>query len=189
MVKIVKSAPMGVPDIVRFHDLTNPGAGLVGGAGQAPASVSPLTVAKDAVNSVDQWINIADKGITMLGRVDSILERVQGIQQRQGMMPPGPGPAQVPAQLERLPPGATRINSDPVIPPQDPAGDPPGPEPAALMTEPASGSPVDVGGIVQVLDMISMGQPGITVEEMSAAIKRNPAQVQHLLNVFLAGRK
>lgn len=191
MVKVIKTAPMGAPDIVRFHDLTGSGTAPaynpVGVTGAAP---SPLVVAKDAVNSIDSWINIADKGITMLGRVDSILARVQTLQRPGQQQQQGPGaPAQQPAPtMLHAPPADMQVNADPdyrnapapVPVQQAPPGDLPGPA-----AGPAPGVPLDA--IVRALDMIATGSPGITVEQLSAGIKRNPVQVQHILDAFAAG--
>ncbi len=186
MVKVVKVAPMGVPDIVKFSDLVG-GSGASSTAPAAvPEPVSAFGAARDAVNGIDQWINLADKGISMLGRVDSILSRVQTLQGR------GPGPAPVPhgpapVQPIAAAPPDMMVNADPAYAAPAPAD--PAPVPVPVETLPARGQApqVPVGVIIQALDTVERMQPGITVLQLSDSIKRNPDQVQRLLDVFAAG--
>lgn len=204
MVKTVKVASMGVPEIVKFSDLTGTGPGVPAVPGAASAAPNPLVMAKDAVNNIDQWINIADKGITLLGRVDSILSRVQTLQ-RPGQQQ-GPGPAQVPAGPLMTAPAGMVVNADPqyqaqqAAPAPAPAGDPAAipvivdgkPQmmtPEQMVSHNAKAHPVPVNVIVQALDTVEKLQPGISVAQLSESIKRNPVQVQHLLDAFAGSMK
>lgn len=184
---------MGNPaaaEIVRFRDLMGtpqPGPAAVQGVAEAP---DLLSSAKGAVNTLDQYIKLADQGVTMFGRIDSILSRVQQIRSGpQGPAPGrGPGPAQLPPGALMEAPAGMCFNADQVrsvpqpVAVQPPAGDLPAPAPGPASAQPAPKIPL--GAIVQALDMIAAAQPGVTVADLSAAIKRNPNEVQHLLDTF-----
>jgi hypothetical protein len=181
---MVKIVPMGIPkgpEIVTLESLTRPATGISPGVG---GTVSPLQAATETVNALDKYISLADRGVSLLGRVDSILQRAQDL--RPHGSPAGPGPVQ---HLERLPPGATRINSDPpvIIPvPEAPIAAPvpviqPGP------VNPPQGISLDQ--VIMVLGVIEGMQPGITVAELRASIERQPEAVQRLIEAYTGAVK
>jgi len=190
MVKVVTPAAMGVPDIVKFADLTRTGPA----PGTPGAPINALATAKEAVNSIDDWIKIADKGVTLLGRVDSILGRVQAIQGNQRpQQQQGPGPVQQPPprMIQAAPPDMV-VNADPAFQQQQAA-----PAPVQVQQPPQADPQLPAAGpgrvpvhvIVQALDTVEKLQPGITAAQLSDSIKRNPEQVQRLLDVFAGQMK
>lgn len=198
MVKQIKVVPMGNPaaaEIVRMRDLVGSPQSVPAGVTEVAQAPDLYSSAKGAVNTLDQYIKLADQGVTMLGRLDSIFSRVQQI--RAGPQAPapgrGPGPAQLPPGPLMEAPAGMMINADPAhrAPPpvaaQPLPADPPAPAPAPASAAPAPKIPL--GAIVQALDMIAGAQPGVTVADLSAAIKRNPNEVQHLLDTFAGSMK
>jgi hypothetical protein len=175
MVKIVKPAAAG-PEIVTLQDLMR-------GPPVATATAQPagaLHQAQDAVNQMDKWISLADRGLGMLGKVDSIMSRVQAMQ---GRAPPaqrdqrGPAPDQ---GIVMMPPGERGpINADhagqapPGDPPATPAGRPQG---------------VDIRQIIGALDMIAKSTPGITVEQLAESMKHQPEACQRVLDAARSGK-
>jgi hypothetical protein len=186
MVKIVKAAPMGVPDIIRFHDLT----AIPAQAAPPGSAVSALQSVKSTADQLDSWIHMADKGITMLGQVDSIVARAQDmfnkrVQQGGGQQQPPPTgkrPSMQPMSAPILP------EMMPAAPVQQPAPVP-GPAPASAAPVPGGSPIVPLPAIIQALDMIAGMQPGITVTELSEAIKRNPGQVEHIIQAYTVAAK
>ncbi|PKG31267.1 MAG: hypothetical protein CW742_14300 [Methanoregula sp.] len=188
MVKVQSMGNPAAAEIVRMRDLvgsSQPGRAAVQGVAQAP---DLLSTAQGAVSSLDQYIKLADQGVTMLGKVEGILTRVQQI--RAGPQSPGPGRGPGPAQqhppgpLMEAPAGMV-INADPAHRNPPPAALPaPALQPPQEAPAPCQKPKIPLGAIVQALDMIAGAQKGITVEELSAAIKRNPNEVQHILDTF-----
>jgi hypothetical protein len=168
MVKIVKTAALG-PEIITLKDLT--------GAKAAASPQSSLQAAASAVESMDKWIGLADRGITMLGRVDSIFGRIQTFQ-RPGGPPDSERVQQMEQRMIRLPAGESRINSDLVQQPglQDP--------PAAAAVR-GQAPPVDIAQVIGALDMIAKLQPGLTVQELSDSMKVRPDECQRILSVAM----
>jgi hypothetical protein len=112
----------------------------------------------------------------MLGRVDSILGRVdhlKGGQQQGGQVPP-------PQRLLDAPAGMT-INKDLQ---ERSSGDPEQGPVQVLQRGPPP--PVDVQQIISALDMIAKMQPGLTVQELSDTMKQRPDEVQRILTVALS---
>jgi len=175
MVKVVHGGPAPGPDIITARDFLPqaPGVALAPVQGAPPTA---LAGAQNAVNEIDKWINIADKGITMLGRVDSILSRVQGIQGQRGQVQQPP-PARESAVI--MPDIPARINSDPVQPPAEPIA-------AAVQVAqgPAAPPAIDVESLIQIMTVIDNLQPGVSVAELRDAIARNPDQVSRLLAAY-----
>lgn len=181
MVKVV-SGVGNRPEIVTLADLAGVGKGPAAMPVQG-APVSVLQTANDAVNNIDRWISLADRGVSLFGQVDRILQRVQTIK---GPGPSSAAPAPIPEQYSRVPPGSLRINADPVVMPE--------PEPVKpfeptipARNEPQSG--IDVLQIAAALKMIDQMQPGCTCADLAESIKHNPAGVQKLVNVYLGGIK
>jgi hypothetical protein len=181
MVKVVSVAAK--PEIVSLGDLMRTPA-------QVQAQVNgPTTIqtASEAVNNIDKWISLADRGVSLFGQVDRILQRVQTLKG------PGPVPAQAqpgqpgqPAQYDRVPAGATRINADHDDPPQvspAPPSLPPRPDPEIPNPAPAPG--INVLQIAEALKMIDKMQPGVSCAQLAESIQHNPAGVQKLVNVYL----
>lgn len=186
MVKVV-SGIGSRPEIVTLADLAGVGKGPAAMQVQGSAPVSVLQTASDAVNNIDRWISLADRGVSLFGQVDRILQRVQTIKG------PGPAPAQAPApeQYSRVPPGSIRVNADPVVMPE-PELQRPEPVKPFEPTIPAGYEPppaINVLQIAEALKMIDHMQPGVTCAELAESIKHNPAGVQKLVNVYLGGIK
>ena len=189
MVKVITGATPKGPEIVTLADLTRPAASI---PTSETGSVSVLQTATEGINTLDKYISLADRGIGLLGRMDSVLQRVQEIQLRGA----GPGSQQRqapgPEQFERVPPGGSRINADP---PQDITPEPvpsaiPAmitPEMAARLQKPSQTIPVEQ--IIQVLAMVEQLQPGITVAELKCSVEKQPEAIQRLLNVYASAIK
>lgn len=181
MVKIVKAASFG-PEIVTLRDLT------AAPTLQGPAGA--LQTVTHGVEQMDKWISLADRGVSMLGRLDSIMGKVAVVQGR----PPAQQQQQQ-QQHERavviMPEGdGHRINTD--RPQQQPPGDP-GAIPVLLTPEAAARlqqgpAPVDVRQIIGALDMIAKLQPGLTVQELSDTMKARPDECQRIMDAAVSGK-
>jgi hypothetical protein len=203
MVKKVVVGGSAGPDIINYRDLL-PGAQVSPVPGQ-PAAVDLLTTTKNAVNSLDQYISLADRGVTALGRLDAIIGKVAVLR---GQAPPQQQ-QQVPVQRVMEPMEYNRGSPGPATPPPaDLPGEParvittntpassqvtsvqsaPVPQPAAGPVPPIAAG-VSVLEIADALQMIDKFQPGVTCAQLSESIRHNPAGVQNILNSFMAARK
>lgn len=182
MVKVISVSAK--PEIVTLGDLMRSPA-------QAPAQISGPTAIQsvsDAVNNIDKWISLADRGVSLFGQVDRILQRVQTIK----------GPAQPqqapPEQYNRVPAGSTRINADipddaPQVSPAPPSI-PPRPDPVIELSPAVQQAPgINVLQIAEALKMIDKMQPGVTCADLAESIQHNPAGVQKLVNVYMGVMK
>lgn len=172
MVKVVKGMSVG-PEIVTIRDLI-PAGNPAGGAG--PAAVSPAAGIESAVNNLDKYISLADRGITLLGRLDSIVGKVQA----RRAAPEQPPQIPVHRECEHLEyvHGAEAVPARASTRPDTPGPEIPNPAPT-----PAAG-PITLGQIIQVLDMLDKMQPGITVRQLHEAITKQPEAVAHIIAVY-----
>jgi len=177
---VVKKALGAGPEIITARDLLAPAGG--GGLSPAPAQgeVSLLDTGKRTINTLDSYITLADKGITMLGRIDSIaskfMQRSGGQQQQQAR--------QIPVVRETEAP-ITYVHGSPTEPVQ-PAAAAAAPVQAAITPAPAPApqAGIDVGQIVQALDIVEKMQPGITVKELREAIAKQPDAIANIIRAY-----
>lgn len=155
MVRVTGAKPAA--DIVTAQD-------LISTARAATTVVDAIPVVDPQVAALEKYLILADKGITMLGQLQGLLDRFQGL--RGQTTPETPPPAPV-----------TRI---PYVEEMDI------PENAEV-TDMSPIKSIGAKEISQVLDMLLSQQPELTVSQLKQLIDANPDVIDHMLHVYMSG--
>lgn len=156
MVKVKSSVPGS--EIVSFANLAGGGSPSSGG------SPSPL-------DTLDRYVSMLDRVVTIAGRADSVVSRIQPLFNRIAQSPPPtPPPTRVvyreaPTPLAPTAPEGAAVNGA--------AG--------ASGTPPPAVAPISIDLLLQGLAMLSQD---MTVAQMRELIEKRPEEIQRLLSVF-----
>ena len=156
------------------HDIVTAGDILTATRSAARAVTGSPTEIDPQVASLEKYLILADKGITMLSQIQGLMERYRAIV----------GSHEVSAQNPPIP--VTRIPHNEVtdMPEETPAAE----EPETIeVTEVTTIKQIGAAQISQVLSMILSQQPDLTVAQLKQLIDGNPDMIDHLLHVYMVG--
>lgn len=165
------------------HDIVTAGDILTATRSAARAVTGSPTEIDPQVASLEKYLILADKGITMLSQIQGLMERYRAIVGSQEVSAQNP-----PIPVTRIPHNeVTDMPDHPhrsvtAIPEETPAAE----EPETLeVTEVTTMKQIGAAQISQVLSMILSQQPDLTVAQLKQLIDGNPDMIDHLLHVYM----
>lgn len=165
MVKVNPGKPAA--DIIRAKDLIVTGKELAKGA----TELHP--VADPQVAALEKYILLADRGITMLGQLQGLMEKYRGIAGSRQTAEPEPMPVtRIPYEgdMPEMPSRENKEETEQVL---------------EVQTAAVAAPTVGAAQISEALGMILMKEPELTVAQLKTLIDNNPDTIDNLLNAYM----